>query len=1256
MNGDSVRWPHLARRHDIVTWAQRVDAPADLPRLVRQLVDQTNDQVVELQMRADEGVRLQGYDGVSRALRGSPFVPEGFAVWEMGTSDDPKGKADDDYSKRTADPLGVKPEETTFVFVTPRSWPSKGDWANEKRVEGAWGNVVALDVDDIDQAFERAPAAHVWFSELVGVPAQGAQSLTRWWDRFSQLSSPPLTPALVLAGRADAAAALLLALDAPPQVITVSAQDEEELLVFVAAVVLSGTDPDRVRAMDSRSIIVKDAYSLQRLEYAPDSLVLVPYHDELRREARLVKDHHVVLRTDEGGASIDIPPIDIESFQAVLLTDGVPEQRALELARLAHRSIYAFQRATPVADLPAPSWVDRLNSPVARRAWLVGRWDQRRSGDTDALAELFARPYDAAQEELLPLATGTDPLLVRVGETWTVTSVDDAWRFGHSRLDVADLTAYEALIQVVLASVDPRLELPIAERWMAGIYGKTPIYSGDLRRGVAEMLALFGGKGLDVSVGAVGIQTWLHGVLRRLFARANDDLTGQLWASLTDVLPMLAEAAPDVFLQALDVGLEGDRPLLRMMFADNEEANPLSISSPHTGLLWALETVAWSSEHFGQVVEQLTRLAEVDPGGRLSNRPAESLASIFRPWLPQTSATPARRLAVLDAMRERHNSVAWQLMLSMLPETHAVGSYTPKPKFRAWASDSEATTRADAWATFVAVAERLIGAAGTDPARWAELVRRFDDLPEPTLAPAIAALRSAAAESSDVRASAWEPLRDLVARHRRFAHADWALDRVHVDELDLLQEELAPTDAVERARWLFDDHVPDIPEEGGRDIDGGQILEAVQRRRVEAVTKLHDVSGPQGVVKLAGTAKYPWFVGDAAARAGLDDVGDMLYPSLDAQDEPVTAARAWVAYNARTRGWPWVEEQLGRLKERPVAQARVLLEAPDIDRAWEVARRDPAVDAAYWSEFLPYGRGPAFALAERAARELLAHDRPRAALMLLNLYLGSVEIDADLVVEALERFVATPIDQPDRFRVDSHELERLLEFARGAGVDEERLMLLEWRLLPALGFDVNSPVLERRLAREPEFFVEVLSLCFKPSTDESDVHIPAHVATNAYRLLDEWSIVPGSDGPQQAIAGDRLNAWVDAAIPLLGAADREAIGLELIGRVLAKAPGDPDETWPTRPVRDLIERLRRTELDRGFEIEVLNSRGVTSRGLTDGGEQERLLAKRYATLAQRVADEWPRTSTILRSLAATYEEDARREDAQVRRFLEGLDR
>ncbi len=1258
MSGGSARWPHLATRHDITVWAQRVDAPPDLPRLVRRLIDQTNDQVVELQMRADEGVRLQGYDGFSRALRGTPFVPEGPAAWEMGTSEDPKGKADDDYAKRTEDPLGVKREETTFVFVTPRSWPGKTDWANEKRAEGLWANVTALDVDDIDQAFERAPAAHVWFSELVGLPAQGAQSLTGWWEKFSQLSSPPLTPELVLAGRTDAGATLLRILEGPAQVTTISAHDDEELLVFVAAVVLSAPDADRVRALDARSIIVKDAYTVQRLEYAPDSLVLVPYYDDLRREARLVQNHHVVLRAEQGGAAVvNLPPIDIEAFRAHLVADGLPEARALELARLAHRSIYAFQRATPVAQVAAPRWVSEFGSAVARRAWLVGRWNERRSGDTDALADLFGRPYAGARDELVRLAAGADPLLVRVGDTWTVTSLNDAWQFGHSHLEQPDLAVYESLIQSVLGSVDPRLELPVTERWMAGVYGKTPIHSGDLRNGVAEVLALIGASGQqDVSIGSVTVQTWLYGMVRRLFARLNDDLTGQLWASLTDVMPLLAEAAPDVFLQALEGGLEGDQPLLRMMFADDDQSNRLSISSPHTGLLWALEGLAWSSEHFGQVVEQLARLAEVDPGGRLSNRPGASLASIFRSWLPQTTVSAERRLAALDAMRQRHADVAWKLILSMLPEPHAVGSYTHRPKFRDWATDPEPITRGQLREMFVAVAERALTDAGTDPHRWAELIDRFDDLPHPVFPAAVDALRAVTGESPHVREIVWDPLRDLVIKHRRYSYTEWALDSDWLDRLDDLQRAIAPSDPVELVRWLFDEHTPDLPEESGPDVDGGRLLEAVDRRRTEAVKQLHDAAGADAVVRLAASSEFPWFVGDAVGKANLEDVGARLVDHIDRDDELMPAARAWSAQRARALGWKWIEAQIGRLAGRPLAQARVLLESPDLEKAWGVARRDRTVDAAYWSEFLPYGRGPAFALAEEASAELLAHDRPRAALMLMNLYVGSVEIDRSLVIDGLERLVEMPADHPDQFRVDAHEIERLLDYARGGNVDEDRLMLLEWRLLPALRFDANSPVLERRLARDPEFFVEVLSLCFKPRHGEPEAEIPTHVATAAYRLLDDWSVVPGSEGPGKPVDEKRLNQWVDAAVLLLEAADREAIGLELIGRVLAKAAGDADETWPTRPVRDLLERLRRTEVDTGFEIEVFNSRGATSRELIDGGEQERVLVAKYEGLAQKVADQWPRTASILRSLARGYEDEARRQDEKVRRFLEGLDR
>ncbi len=505
----------------------------------------------------------------------------------------------------------------------------------------------------------------------------------------------------------------------------------------------------------SRALIVKDSYTLAALEHHDGLLILIPYEDDLRREARLVTNHHVVVRSDDGwDPTINLPPIDPVAFKALLEARGVPEERAQDLARFARRSVEAFQRAAATAGAErSPEWASQLTTPVTRRAWLVGKWSERRSGDLDALADLFGAPYEQAREELATLARGADPLFVIVGETWAVVSLDDAWRYGQPQLQPPDLVAFEVLIQNVLGSVDPRLELPVQERWMAAVRGKVQVHSSDLRDGVSGVLALLGSRGDEIGIGSGTVGSWLRSTMWQLFKRANDDVSGQLWASLTDVMPLLAEAVPDVFLDAVQKGLEGEKPLLKQMFADNA-GDSLSVSSPHTGLLWALENVAWSPEHFSFAVEQLARLAEADPGGRLSNRPAASLADIYRSWLPQTSVPLDRRLAVLDGLRVRHPTVSWRLMLTMLPESHAVGGFSHSPRYRDWKPAETPSYDAERYESFAAAGTRLVVDADMDPDQWAELAGRLDDLPPTAFDAALAVLSGLPTDDAGARVRA----------------------------------------------------------------------------------------------------------------------------------------------------------------------------------------------------------------------------------------------------------------------------------------------------------------------------------------------------------------------------------------------------------------------------------------------------------------------------------------------------------------------
>ena len=177
------------------------------------------------------------------------------------------------------------------------------------------------------------------------------------------------------------------------------------------------------------------------------------------------------------------------------------------------------------------------------------------------------------------------------------------------------------------------------------------------------------------------------------------------------MLPLLAEAAPEVFLRAVQDGVtRRSEPVLALMFLDREDLPVLSVSSPHTGLLWALENVAWSDEHAPLAIRLLAQLAEIDPGGRLSNRPLRSLTDIFRTWLPQTSLSSKRRLAVLDALRRDHPEIAWKLMLTLIPEPHMVGGYTHAPRFRQWKPEEEGATCGEIWEMTIGSHPTALGA------------------------------------------------------------------------------------------------------------------------------------------------------------------------------------------------------------------------------------------------------------------------------------------------------------------------------------------------------------------------------------------------------------------------------------------------------------------------------------------------------------------------------------------------------------------
>ena len=70
-------------------------------------------------------------------------------------------------------------------------------------------------------------------------------------------------------------------------------------------------------------------------------------------------------------------------------------------------------------------------------------------------------------------------------------------------------------------------------------------------------------------------------------------------------------------------------------------------------------------------------------------------------------------------------------------------------------------------------------------------------------------------------------------------------------------------------------------------------------------------------------------------------------------------------------------------------------------------------------------------------------------------------------------------------------------------------------------------------------------------------------------------------------------------------------------------------------------------MERAIATGVFNKRGVWTKSIGEGGIQERQLAETYHFYAVVLADSYPRTAAMLRSIADGYISDAYREDIRA---------
>lgn len=1244
--------------NDLDGWASELPARSELPVLLRKLAHARGLSLSHVQFPAYESTNDGGWDGEISATGTDPWIPEGNSFWELSCQATAKlaAKASSDIEKRSAATDETIRLRSAFVFATPRRWPGKTAWLRTEAAKGRWAEVRVYDADILSEWIEQAPAAQAFMAAQLGRPRGDLSAPETVWNDWSGVTDPRLTSELFAEAFAENRRYLERFFTAEtPNPLMITGETREEAVAFIVSALLHFDLPGDVR---ERTVVLKSADGVETIRNHPDRLVLIAATPEAEGAlGDLVHRHHVLTPADRSGADRNagpsVEPLTWEAFRKAADALGLDKDDRDRLERDSGRRIALIRRQlSTVPELQKPVWASNDAAAAALIALaFAGGWDLKSEGDRAFLTAVGDTTIEAIEASIALVGALPEPPIFTVGSVGGIVSRADAFAVLRGRITKSHLARFFAAARDLLGEPDPALELEEDKRWAANLYGKSRSTSERLRQQVADTVAFLAVTGETLLPADFAVETAATRLVRSLFTETEDP-----FLHLNDILQPLAEAAPEVFLKAI----EDDLPFEAEDHGVWKAIKPagtggFSSHADRTQVAWALERLAWLPSRFPRVARILVGLSTRPLTDNLINKPARSLYSSLHPWLPQTAAPLETRIAVLKALDRSHPAPAWDLAVDLMDQRLSHAEYAQRPRFRGDAIghglQPDGPSRLIMWEAQTL----LLAREHYDTAQLLSLIQRL---------PCFRVTRQKALWRVVERwaATASAPDIALVRESIRMNALGGRMGRQRKvsPRARALYDYLQPT-GPERHAWLFQAGWLDLSAE---DLEDDDITEGSVRRRDEriavarasAVAEVWAEGGLDGVIALAGVVNEPWVVGSTLTRA---------VPHLDVETTLDTILSSGISAAARKSLLGGLLIRIDRVdllallttvvarQTREAAIVELLVAAPVSEEVWSVLdAQAEAVQQAYWRacDYRAFDLTPEGF--DRLLTELVSAQRPLAAFH--QLYLEPEKASTATIVAVLRATAYQPGEE-NGHRISSYEVERCFEaLDKRDDISTEDLAVLEFAYASALDARHDGrrglKALSFMISRSPETFVAGISAIYRDGREErvegyEPTPAERQTAENWHHIFGNVAYGPGGEEDGEIDAAV-FQEWMERVTPLLEACGRLESGLHTIGEIVGRTRLERDGVWPPTDLANALEAWADSRFGRGLYFGIVNSRGAQWR--SPGGSAERALALKYRGWAEPHLIERPRLAACFEEIARSYEHDAGWHDDRAR--------
>ncbi|MHA1267827.1 MAG: hypothetical protein ACTSRS_21525 [Candidatus Helarchaeota archaeon] len=1245
---------------DLDKWADSISSRSELPTLIRDLIFSTMDKgaIQKIDFPSGDDSQKPGFDGYLRTSEDNQFVPKGESVWELSCSKGVNKKANRDYSKRTEENSEEFRMKTIYVFATLRKWDKKDDWVKEKIIEDQWKSIKVVDGGDIENWLQIAKPIHLKYSIKIGKHPEGVVNIEDYVKDWENLFEKEVPIDLFLVSRDDEIVNFkewLFKGDCP---LSIRAETVKEAELFSVSA-LRRIDKTKEHDIFQRSFYVTEDQTLLELSEFKEELILICSGVSSEAISRADRNGHRVIlpvscnhRINLSQQHIELPKLPFDDTSMRLREAGFEEKQSRDLAILLRRSYPAFLRNLSKIPEDKPSWANLENSDILLPLIFVQQLEEYNEKDRELIEELTKKSFSEVISQLTRLKGEEDSPVQNIGDIWYLTSKYDCWHEFEEYFTSEKRQYFLEKALNIFSKYDKKFDLPLENRWASALYINEKTASIGIYKGMADTLCMM--RTFFKEHERINETQEIKTIIDQILEAAIQDW--RLWATLDPILPILAETSPDSFLSILDTGLKKHKIVFDKLFL--EWKNPLFGGSYHNGILWGIERLAWFPEHLSFTTILLGKIIRFYGDLKLSNQPLESLHNIFFPMLPQTTANEEVRLAAIDLLRQRYSDIAWKLMINLLPKYQGFIKLNVKPKWSKLELHQNHTYE-DISGFMELIYVRLIEDARNENSRWVDLIGSITTLPISIQAQVINELNQLDVRqiNSIERKEILSAIRGCISTQNSYPDFPGKLSSDKVEALLNIYEQFQPNDLVERYYWLFGKNVHLLE---GITKDWRQNERRIKEKQIAALKEIAEVEGVDGIIRFGNEIERAYLAGYFLNEIELFSELD-LFPMIHYLESDkyslVELSNGFLRSKLITDD-AWGKKVLEKYRQdwSESLISKFLLCFPPNGETWKLLNEfDEDILSAYWSE-IEVSRMRNFTQNDfmKAIDNLTKCDRPYSSgiLIIENLELIT-ENNLIIVDEVLSHCLNISPEKDSTYYSFKDLLIKLCSILYEQRYLEERLLFFEWNLLPLSEIDIFVPrTLHKHLNERPEYFVELVCNAYKSKSGSARELSEEfqYIAKHSHMLIESYRGIPKRS---EQYDSEYVKEWVDKTRQGLAENDRVEVGEILLGQMLSGSPVDKDGCWPHGSIRELLDQYSTDELDRGFLIGVINSRGGTSRSTTEGGAQEKEIVNKFTEYRGCLVSQWPRLATIIDKIIEHYQSEAVSHDlrAELRKDL-----